>query len=315
MTILTLGTLDQLQLDELADAAHGHFIQPITSLADITSSDPSVEALIRVTTPLDAVLDQLPRLRWVHSAAAGVDGTLTARLQDSPIALTSATGNGAIPLAEHAAMLMLMLNRDARRWVHAQAAHRWDRFTHDELHGKTLGILGLGNSGRHLATIAHGLGMTVLALSRRAHAAHHPAVAHLYAPQDLHRFLNRCDVVVVTTPYTPDTAGIIDAAALQSMRSTAHLICISRGGIIDETALLHALDRGWIAAAGLDAHSVEPLPQDSPFWDHPQVIVTPHNGATTAQTAARGWQLLLDNVRRYTSGQPLANVVDKESGY
>ena len=315
MTILAVGTLDQTQLDELVEAAGDHPLEPVKNLAAIRGPDDTVEALIGVAGSVDPVLDRLPRLRWVHSGAAGVDATLTPRLRASRIDLTSATGNGAVPLAEHAAMLMLMLNRDAPRWARAQTEHRWDRFTHDELHGKTLGIIGLGHSGTHLAGIGQALGMTVLGLTRRPRPNPNPHVAATYAPPDLHSFLSRCDVVVITAPHTPETAGLIDAAALASMRPGAHVICISRGGIIDDEALLHALDSGHIGGAGIDAHTVEPLPADSPFWDHPRVIVTPHNGATTAQTAARGNEIMLDNLRRFVTGRPLANLVDKESGY
>ena len=315
MTILAVGSLDQHQLDELVEAAGDHPLEPIANLDTIGGDDDTVEALIGVTGIVDSVLDQLPRLRWVHSAAAGVDATLTPRLRASPIDLTSATGNGAIPLAEHAAMLMLMLNRNAPRWARAQTEHRWDRFTHDELHGKTLGIIGLGHSGTHLAGIGHALGMTVLGLSRRPRPNLQPQIAATYPTPALHTFLNRCDVIVITAPHTPETAGMIDAAALASMRPGAHLICISRGGIIDDQALLHALDDGHVGGAGLDAHAIEPLPADSPFWDHPRVIVTPHNGATTAQTTVRGTKIMLDNIRRFVAGQPLANLVDKDAGY
>ncbi|HEY5787622.1 MAG TPA: D-2-hydroxyacid dehydrogenase [Microlunatus sp.] len=315
MTILAIGSFGQSRFDELVEAAGDHTVTTITDVADINGSDNTVEALIGVTGTVDPVLDRLPQLRWIHSGAAGVDATLTPRLRASPIELTSATGNGAIPLAEHAAMLMLMLDRDAPRWARAQTEHRWDRFTHDELYGKTLGVIGLGHSGTHLAGIAHALGMTVLALSRRSRPHPRPHVAATYAPPELHSFLSRCDVVVITAPHTPETAGLIDAAALASMRPGAHLICISRGGIIDDDALLHALDEGHIGGAGLDAHTVEPLPAESPFWSHPRVIVTPHNGATTAQTAERGRKIVLDNLRRFVAARPLVNLVDKESGY
>jgi phosphoglycerate dehydrogenase-like enzyme len=121
--------------------------------------------------------------------------------------------------------------------------------------------------------------------------------------------------VVVTAPSTPATLGVFDAAAFKAMKSSAYFICISRGGIAVDEALLQALREGWIAGAGLDAHGVEPLPPDSPFWSLPNVIVTPHNGATTPATAQRSVDIFVDNLRRYVSGQPLRNVVDKFAGY
>jgi phosphoglycerate dehydrogenase-like enzyme len=137
----------------------------------------------------------------------------------------------------------------------------------------------------------------------------------MFGTDQLHAFLAHCDFVVVTAPSTPDTLGIFDAAAFQAMKPSAYFICISRGGIADDTALLQALREGWIAGAGLDAHGVEPLPADSPFWDLPNVIVTPHNGATTPATAQRGVDIFVDNLQRYLAGQPLRNVVDKSAGY
>jgi phosphoglycerate dehydrogenase-like enzyme len=121
--------------------------------------------------------------------------------------------------------------------------------------------------------------------------------------------------VVVTAPITDDTRGVFDEAAFRAMKDTAFFVCISRGGIADDAALLRALEEGWIAGAGLDAHGIEPLPADSPFWSAPNTIVTPHNGATTAATAGRGIDIFVDNLERFVQGRPLVNIVDKAAGY
>ncbi|WP_212909366.1 D-2-hydroxyacid dehydrogenase [Streptomyces sp. TS71-3] len=273
-------------------------------------------------TAADAVVGPVPperlptarRLRWIHSAAAGVDGYLSPELSASGIQLTSSVGNGAIPLAEHALMLMLMLSRDAPRWARAQAEHRWERRVHGELAGHTLGIVGLGHSGVDLAAKAKACHMRVVGVRRRA-GLPTPAVDEVYGPEGLPRVLAAADFLVVTAPRTPATAGLIDAAALRLMKPTAFVICISRGGIIDEDALVTALREERLAGAGLDAHATEPLPADSPLWTLPNVIVTPHNGATTEATARRGDAILLENLRRFARGEPLVNVVDKEEGY
>lgn len=260
------------------------------------------------------LLAEAPKLRWMHSPAAGVDRELSPQMLERDIVLTSSAGNGGIPLAEHAMMLMLMLNRSADRWFRAQQAHEWDRFTHPELNGLTVGIVGLGNAGSDLALKAKAFHMRVLGFRRRSDI---PVanVDRLYRREEFHEFLGECDFVVVTSPNTPATAGLFDAAAFAAMKPTAYFVCISRGGIADDEALLDALRNGTIAGAGLDAHGVEPLPADSPFWDLPNVIVTPHNGATTPGTARRGREIVADNLRRFVTGQPLRNVVDKEAGY
>lgn len=261
-----------------------------------------------------AVVSAAPRLRWVHSWAAGADANLTPEMMASEVVLTSAAGNGAIPLAEHSMLLMMMLNRDVPRWMGAQQDQRWDRFTHGELAGQTLGVFGVGNSGSDLARKAKAFHMRVLGCRRNPGRAVE-GVERMYGLEELTDFLGECDVVVVTAPLTAQTRGVFDEKAFRAMKPTAFWICISRGGIADDAALLTALREGWIAGAGLDAHSVEPLPADSPFWHAPNTIITPHNGATTAATARRGLDIFVDNLSRFVEGRELVNVVDKAAGY
>jgi phosphoglycerate dehydrogenase-like enzyme len=261
----------------------------------------------------ESLLAKAGRLRWVHSWAAGPDNQLYPAMVESPVVLTCSKGNGAVPLAEHAILLMLLLNRSALRWIHAQDDHRWDRFTHGELNGLTCGILGLGHSGQDLALKAKAFHMRTTGIRR--HPRPTANVDHVYGPEDLHTFLAGADFVVVTAPLTPETRGMLGEAEFRSMKPSAFYICFSRGGLTDDVALERALREGWIAGAGLDAHSDEPLPADSPFWDLPNTIVTPHNGATTVATRRRGVEIFLDNLRRFQAGQPLQNVVDKELGY
>ena len=257
----------------------------------------------------DEELDGMPALDWVHSWAAGVEGDVGPALRRSGITVTSSAGNGAIPLAEHAMMLALMLNRDAPRWLAAQADHRWERFSHAELHGKTMGIYGFGNVGRELAARAKAFGMRVVAL-RRDPSRDTELVDEMFGPDGILDFAARCDVLVVTAARTPETEGAIDAAVLAALKPDAHLIVVSRGGIVADADLLAALRSGSLAAAGLDAHAVEPLPADSPYWILPNVIVTPHNGATTSSTASRGTEIFLANLHRRLSSRPLLNRVD-----
>ncbi|WP_427891545.1 D-2-hydroxyacid dehydrogenase [Kribbella sp. GL6] len=257
------------------------------------------------------LLAKAPRLRWVHSPSAGVDSDLTPEMLTSPVVLTSSAGNGGISLAEHSMLLMMMLNRDVPRWMRAQAEHRWDHYRHGELAGRTVGIYGLGNSGLDLALKAKAFHMRVLGVRRRPDQPS-PNVDVLC---DLDQLLAESDFVVVTTPRTPSTAGVFDREAFARMKPSAYFVCISRGGIADDDALLEALRSGQIAGAGLDAHGVEPLPPDSPFWSLPNVVVTPHNGATSDGTLRRSAEIVADNLGRFARGEPLRNVVDKAAGY
>jgi phosphoglycerate dehydrogenase-like enzyme len=293
----TAGDREVLFVDRLADAG-----------------DTVSEAVAIAGTLSGAEVQRATALQWVHSWAAGANNDLVPEMIRSPVVLTSSVGNGAVPLAEHSMLLMMMLNRDVPRWARAQAEHSWDRFTHGELNGKTVGIVGLGHAGADLALKAQAFHMNVIGVRRRTHLPVE-GVDRLVAPGDLLEILPECDFVVVTAPITAATAGMFGEAEFRAMKPDSYFVCISRGGIADDAALLRALQEGWIAGAGLDAHGVEPLPAESPFWDLPNVVVTPHNGATTAATARRGVEIYLDNLRRFVAGEPLVNLVDKPAGY
>jgi phosphoglycerate dehydrogenase-like enzyme len=310
--ILVTGNHSDANQQIMRDAAPGaalHFVGKVADAGDLIAE---VEGIAGAVTAAD--LAKAKKLTWVHTWAAGPDTSLFPEMLASPVVLTSSVGNGAIPLAEHSIGLMIMLNRDFPRWMRAQAEKKWDRFTHPELKGLTLGIFGLGNSGSDLALKAQAFHMRVVGLRRNPDRSV-PGVDKMYRADQFHEFLAECDFVVVTAPATTETVGIFDEAAFRAMKPTAYWICISRGGIADDDALYKALKEGWIAGAGLDAHGVEPLPSDSPFWDLPNVIITPHNGATTFGTAQRSVEIFADNLKRFAAGEPLRNVVDKQAGY
>ena len=310
--IVVTGQFSPDNMERVRRAAPDLDVRFVPKLDDSANGLGDVEAV--AGTIKATHLAQAPRLKWVHSWAAGADNDLFPEMLESPVVLTSSAGNGAIPLAEHSMLLMLMLNRDVPRWMRAQAERKWERFTHPELNGLTVGIFGLGNSGSDLALKAKAFHMRVLGLRRNADRAV-PGVDEMFSHARFHEFLGQSDFIVVTTPSTPETLGMFDAAAFHAMKPSAYFICISRGGVADDDALLQALQQGWIAGAGLDAHGVEPLPPDSPFWSLPNVIITPHNGATTLATAQRSVDIFVDNLTRYVAGQPLRNVVDKSAGY
>ena len=253
-------------------------------------------------------------LRWNHLWTAGADADLSGGMRESSATLTTSAGNGGIPLAEHALLLMLMLDRQVLRWVRAQKKKSLDRFIHGELAKQTVGIIGMGAAGADLAAKCKIFHMRVLGVRNRPEIDD-PAVDRMYGPAELAVMAAECDYLVVAAPLTEGTRRMVGAEVFQAMKPTASVVNISRGEIVDDEALLAALRNGSIAGAGLDAHTVEPLPIDSPWWTEPGVIITPHNGATTAATAARAWEIFVENVRRYAQGEPLHNVVDKTSGY
>ncbi|UFU01893.1 D-2-hydroxyacid dehydrogenase [Ruania suaedae] len=308
-----------LDVDRVREAAGERPVHPVRGFdreAVLAAGvEPGEVGAVLRASPRDD-LSALTALAWVHSGAAGVDGWLAPGKLPDGVVLTSAVGNGAIPLAEHALMLMLMLSREAPRWFAAQQRHVWDRFTHGELAGSTLGIIGYGNSGQDLAAKAQACHMNVQALRRASGRDEGPGGVEVRTGRGgLEQLLATSDHVVVTAPWTPQTQDLIGAAELALMKPTAFLIVISRGGIVSEAPLIEALRTGAIAGAGLDAHATEPLPASSPLWDLENVIVTPHNGATTRATADRGTEIMLDNVARWVRGEELRNVVDRARGY
>lgn len=272
--------------------------------------DADIVATVRLSP---AAFAKAGRLKWVQSWAAGPNEILHDAMRRSPVVLTSCRGNGAVPLAEHAIMLMLMLARQAPRLVDAQRARRWDKFNVGELAGLTCGIIGVGHSGTDLARKAKAFQMRVLGFRRRQAPAE--PFDRIYTGSELPEFLAQSDIVVVSAALTDATRGMLGEREFRAMKPTALYICFSRGAIADTAALETALREGWIAGAGLDAHAVEPLPADSPFWSMPNVIVTPHIGAVSERTIDRGNDIFIENLRRYCAGEALINVVDKSAGY
>lgn len=265
-------------------------------------------------TTLHRVLAAAPMLRWQHSPSAGVDRILTPTFMERDIILTNSAGVYAIPIAEF--VLAFILNHAKQlsklRSLQAQSQWRWEVEV-QELNDTKLLIIGAGSIGQAIAPRASALGMRVWGSRRSPQPL--PGFERVVGVDEWRSLLPEADYVVVATPLTPDTKGMIDAAVLRSMQNSAYLINIARGAIVDEAALLLALKEGWIAGAGLDTFSTEPLPLDSEFWLLPNVFITPHCSAATPQTIQRIVDLFLDNLTRYRIGQPLKNLVDKQAGY
>lgn len=308
--VLVAGVQDAAERRRLTAAAGDTPLRFAADQEALRRLAPQATALL-ADPPAD-VLASAARLRWLHSWAAGPvvhAGALAPRA-----VMTSSKGNGAVPLAEHALLLMLMLSRNATAWLDAQREHRWERHVHGELAGATCGLIGLGNSGRDLARKAAAMHMRVVGL-RRGVPEPVPYVDRVYAREQLPALLAESDFVVITAPLTDETRGMLGRAEFAAMRATAFLVCVSRGGIADEEALGEALRAGTIAGAGLDAHAEEPLPPGSEVWRWPHTVVTPHNGATTAATRRRGIDIAADNLDRFVRGVPLRNTVDVTAGY
>jgi phosphoglycerate dehydrogenase-like enzyme len=267
---------------------------------------------------LAPTLASRPRLRWIQATSAGVGG-LAARvgLTSSHVAVTTASGVHARPLAEFALLAMLMFGKDALRLGREQREHRWERYAGEELAGKTVCVVGLGQIGREVARLARAFDArtvgTVRELgSRRPEDLH---VERLEPTEGLDDLLTEADVLVLAAPHTPLTHRLIDARRLALLKPGAILVNIARGDVVDQSALIEALRSGHLRGAALDVFEQEPLPRDSPLWDLPNVFVSPHSASTVAKENERIVDLFCENIRRYLDGRPLLNLLDKELLY
>jgi len=254
-----------------------------------------------------------PRLRWIHKMSTGVDRMLYPELVHSSVILTSSSGAHAIPMAEHVIGVMLAIVKDLPGSFRKQLSHTWVKEYTRELYGKVVGIVGTGHVGTEIAKRAKIMGMTVLGLRRRDLQTDY--VDQMFPRDRLHDLLNRSDFVVVALPLTPETRGLLGEAEFNAMRSDAYFINIARGSIVQQEALIQALQNRHIAGAALDVAAVEPLSPDSPLWDMKNVIITPHVSGHSVSVNARAIDLFCENLLRYQHGEPLVNVVDRQAGY
>ncbi|MHC5769136.1 MAG: D-2-hydroxyacid dehydrogenase [Nostoc sp.] len=281
---------------------------------DVSDAEIYVNGFYLKTSTLDKVLTAAPALRWQQSPSAGVNHILTPTFLQKDIILTNGAGVHAIPISEFVLAFMLYHAKNLRKLQTLQNEHTWVRGVFlEELADATLLILGTGNIGQAIASRAKAFGVTVW--GSRRHPEPLPNFDKVVGADEWRSLLPAADYVVIATPLTPETKGLIDEAALRSMRQSAYLINIARGAIVDEAALLTALREGWIAGAGLDTVANEPLPPESPLWSLPNAFITPHCSALSPRLRERIAQLFIDNLQRYQNGQPLRNVVDKQAGY
>ena len=258
------------------------------------------------------------QLKWIQNSGAGVEKLARiAELAESDVIVTNTRGAHAATIAEHTFGLLISLTRNLRQTFQAQQNHEWGiQFDNPMvgLTGLTLGMIGLGNIGRAIAKRGHAFDMNVIAID--AHEVLKPDfVTELRLSDGLDDVLRRSDVVAVTTPHTPKTSGLLGEHQLGLMEPSSYLLVVSRGGIVDEDALVRMLREGRLAGAGLDVTATEPLPEDTPLWDTPNLLITPHCSGRSVFTSASATAIFHENLRRYLAGEPLTNLVDLKLGY
>jgi len=252
-----------------------------------------------------------PNLKWMQVFNAGVDHPIFASMIERGVRLTTSSGTAAEPIAQAVIMGVLALARNFPRWLRGQRNHQWDPMPRSgfprDLRGQTMLIYGLGNIGIEIARLAHAFGIKVIGVRRSSAAVAN--VDEMHTPDKLSKLLPQCDWLVLACPLTAETRGLVNATLLSQLPRGARVVNISRGEVVDEPALIAALQSGQLGGAYLDVFAQEPLPADSPLWDLPNVIITPHNSAASAGNDARIDALFLDNLGRWNRNQPLINEV------
>lgn len=281
-----------------------------------------VEVLLHGFLAADAyerLLAHAPSLRWVHSAAAGVERLLTPAARARGLSITNARGVFSGPIAEYVLMMVLAVSRRLPQLLELQAERTWQPLPARELRDVTLGLVGFGSIGRAVAELAVPFGPRVIAMRRdptpRPDEPPLPPGVELHGPGAFGELLAASDFVILALPLTVETEDLVDDRALALMKRTAWLVNVARGRLIVDQALLRSLREGRLGGAVLDAFRDEPLPPTSPFYDLPNVILTPHTSWSSGRVLDRSVELFADNLRRFAAGQPLRNSVDPGAGY
>lgn len=257
-----------------------------------------------------------PKLKWIQATSAGIGQFVRKMGYDKRTnwIYTTASGVHARPLAEFVLMALLMFAKNYEYMAREKANHHWERYHAEELAGKTLAIVGLGKIGRETARLAKAFDMRVIG-NRRNVLESTPFVDALYGPADLDELLQQADYLILATPHTDETESLIGARELALLPAGAILINIARGAVVDEPALIAALQSGHLRGAALDVFAEEPLPSDSPLWDMPNVIICPHSASTAVTENQKIVDIFIHNLRCYLDGKPMQNVLDVERLY
>jgi phosphoglycerate dehydrogenase-like enzyme len=263
---------------------------------------------------LRANWDLTGNLRWLHIGGVGVDWTLFDELVASDVVMTNSRGIFDTTLPEYLLALMLALAKDLPGTLRAQAASEWRHHLLQPLSGGRVVIVGAGSIARSAGRLLRAMGMQVTLVGRTERDGE-PDEGRIRAVADLHQLLPETDWLVVLAPLTPETRGLIGSTELGLLPLDARVVNIGRGPIVVERALIDALDAGALAGAALDVFEREPLRSDSPLWDMPNFIVSPHIGGDVADTAAAFGDAFVANLERYIAGEPLHNVIDKHLGF
>ncbi len=321
--VLAIGPRDHYSLRNLKAIEESADIAAGDSPEFVAQHAPEAEVALVIglhskAVPFSNVWPHLKNVKWVHSLSAGVEKLLVPGFIDSPVPLTNARGVYKRSLADFAMLGILYFKKRVRLLVDNQRAHKWDNFEVGWIPDTVVGIVGYGEIGRECARLAKALGMKVHAVRRNPERSQDdPLVEQVFPSDQLNEMIRHVDVVIAAAPLTSETRHMLSDAEFAVMKPSSIVINVGRGPVIDESALIRALQAKTIGAAALDVFEHEPLRADSPLWDMENVLISPH---CTDRTGNPDWldlsmQLFVENFKRYQEGKPLENVVNKKAGY
>ncbi len=322
LTPILSGRYRAADLERIRAAAPGAGLVSVSREGLADDDLTQVEVMLRGPLPaaiFDRLLARCPNLRWVHSATAGVERVLTPQAAGRGLVITNARGVFSEPIAEYVLMMVLAIMRRLPQLLELQRERTWQPLEATEMREITVGIVGLGSIGRQVANLALGFGSRVVALRRDTDRADEDpelsGIVEVLPPDQLPALLAQSDFVVLALPLTPQTEDLFDSETLAHMKPGSWLINVARGRLVDERALVRALREGPMGGAVLDAFRDEPVLPESPLYDVPNLIITPHTSWSSGRVLDRSIELFCDNLRRYAAGQTLLNVVDPGKGY
>ncbi len=298
---------------------HGGTSPALTSMdqerwsALLASAEVSLDADWRAPADLATTA---PALRWVQATSAGIGQFLERTgLDRSGITFTTAAGVHAVPLAEFALTGVLHIAKGVPLLLARQRERHWERYATGSVRGRRAVVIGLGTIGRETCALLAAAGLEVWGVGRPGRTYDVPATARLVDTDALDEVLPSADVVVLACPLTEQTRGLLSRARIDLLPPGAIIVNIARGQVLDEMALIDALEAGRLGGAALDVFTIEPLPSDSPLWGRPDVLISPHSASTLPSENAAIVHLFCDNLRRYLDGRPLRNRYHREDGY
>jgi phosphoglycerate dehydrogenase-like enzyme len=317
--VLTGTRPSESMRSRIAEAAPGSRLIDVGSDGSTVDSLDDVEVMLRGWAlggdALDRLVSRAPRLRWIHSISVGVESALTPIVLARGLVVTNGRDVFSRPIAEYVLTMILSTCHRLPQLLDLQAERTWQPLEAREIGTTTIGLVGLGSINREVAGLMAPLGPRIVAVRRNPGPAAAPGVEVLGGLDALPKLLEVSDFVVLGVPLTPETENVIDASTLGSCKPGSWLINVARGALIDELALVRALESGPLGGAILDTFREEPLPSTSPLYRLPNCVVTPHTSWSSAAVLDRSVELFCDNLRRYRIGQPLRFLVDQVAGY